>query len=44
MIYFLPVILIMTSKQYTSFFNKLEPSLLREGRIDIVKDCDCGES
>jgi hypothetical protein len=38
------VIVIMTSNKYTSFFNNLEPSLLREGRIDIVKDCDCGES
>ena len=33
------VIIIMTSNQNTSYFTKLEPSLLREGRIDIVKDC-----
>jgi hypothetical protein len=23
-----------------SYFNELDSSLLREGRIDIVKDCD----
>ena len=30
----------MTSNKNTSYFNNLDPSLLREGRIDIVKDCD----
>ena len=34
------VIVIMTSNKHTSYFNNLDPSLLREGRIDIVKDCD----
>ena len=34
------VIVIMTSNKHTSYFNELDPSLLREGRIDIVKDCD----
>ena len=34
------VIIIMTSNKHTSYFNDLDPSLLREGRIDIVKDCD----
>jgi hypothetical protein len=34
------VIVIMTSNKTTSYFNNLDPSLLREGRIDIVKDCD----
>ena len=34
------VIIFMTSNQHTSYFNLLDPSLLREGRIDIVKDCD----
>jgi ATP-dependent 26S proteasome regulatory subunit len=33
------VIVIMTSNKHTSYFNDLDPSLLREGRIDIVKDC-----
>jgi hypothetical protein len=34
------VIVIMTSNKLTSYFNELDSSLLREGRIDIVKDCD----
>ena len=34
------VIVIMTSNKHTLYFNNLDPSLLREGRIDIVKDCD----
>ena len=34
------VIIIMTSNKSISYFNDLDPSLLREGRIDIVKDCD----
>ena len=34
------VIIIMTSNKPTSYFNDLDSSLLREGRIDIVKDCD----
>ena len=34
------VIVIMTSNKPTSYFNELDPSLLREGRIDIVKDCE----
>jgi hypothetical protein len=34
------VIIIMTSNQHTSYFNNLDSSLLREGRIDIVRDCD----
>ena len=34
------VIVIMTSNKHTSYFNNLDPSLLREGRIDIVKDCE----
>ena len=34
------VIVIMTSNKPTSYFNDLDPSLLREGRIDIVKDCE----
>lgn len=34
------VIVIMTSNKHTSYFNNLDPSLLREDRIDIVKDCD----
>jgi len=34
------VIVIMTSNKHTLYFNDLDPSLLREGRIDIVKDCD----
>ena len=33
------VIIIMTSNQHTTYFNQLDKSLLREGRIDIVKDC-----
>ena len=33
------VIIIMTSNQHTSYFNQLDHSLLREGRIDIVRDC-----
>jgi len=34
------VIIIMTSNKHTSYFNDLDPSLIREGRIDIVKDCE----
>ena len=34
------VIVIMTSNKHNSYFNNLDQSLLREGRIDIVKDCD----
>jgi hypothetical protein len=34
------VIIIMTSNQHTSYFNLLDSSLLREGRIDIVMNCD----
>jgi hypothetical protein len=34
------VIIIMTSNKNSSYFNDLDPSLLRDGRIDIVKDCD----
>ena len=34
------VIVIMTSNKSSSYFNDLDTSLLREGRIDIVKDCD----
>ena len=34
------VIIIMTSNQNIAYFNQLDISLLREGRIDIVKDCD----
>ena len=33
------VIILMTSNQHTSYFNNLDSSLLREGRIDIVLDC-----
>ena len=33
------VIIIMTSNQNIAYFNQLDVSLLREGRIDIVKDC-----
>lgn len=33
------VIIIMTSNQHTSYFNQLDSSLLREGRIDISTDC-----
>ena len=29
----------MTSNQHTTYFNQLDKSLLREGRINIVKDC-----
>jgi hypothetical protein len=34
------VFIIMTSNKHSSYFNNFDLSLLREGRLDIVKDCD----
>lgn len=34
------VIIIMTSNKTISYFNDLDPSLLRDGRINIVKNCE----